>query len=273
MLEERKMAGGPPIKPTTHHQPTPHGVDAIPAIPMAPPPEAPPQGGLTGSFKQALDEHTTPTDILRTPSDFNGKRPDLSPSIQNLPELREVDADVLARAMAEVDTARGELDVFATWWTKHIFNTRVGRVLFDNPVVRWLFSGMFSDLHAVVATDAHVASVWNNAEVFDYKTERLYRYLQIFSAMAMSFAHGSNDVANAIGPFSAVYSTWQTSAVPGSKSNVAEWQLALGGAGIVFGLAILVRPCCFVFFSCCYYWHTHTQQTVFGTSTRHTSQP
>lgn len=44
--------------------------------------------------------------------------------------------------------------------------------------------------------------MWNNAEVFDYKTERLYRYLQVFSAMAMSFAHGSNDVANAIGPFS-----------------------------------------------------------------------
>ena len=41
----------------------------------------------------------------------------------------------------------------------------------------------------------------------------------------------------------AVYTTWQTSAVPGSKSNVAEWQLALGGAGIVCGLAILVRCC------------------------------
>jgi phosphate/sulfate permease len=45
--------------------------------------------------------------------------------------------------------------------------------------------------------------------------------MQIFSAMVMSFAHGSNDVANAMGPFSAVYYIWVNQAVP-TKSPVSR---------------------------------------------------
>ena len=52
---------------------------------------------------------------------------------------------------------------------------------------------------------------------------------QIFSAMVMSFAHGSNDVANAMGPFSAVYYIWENKSVP-TKSPVGppafvRWRL------------------------------------------------
>ncbi len=96
---------------------------------------------------------------------------------------------------------------------------------------------LFYDVHECVRNDVKVAQVWANAEVFDYKTERLYRYLQVFSAMSMSFAHGSNDVANAMGPLAAIYYTWENGAVPGSKSPVPSWILALGGAGICLGLA------------------------------------
>lgn len=59
---------------------------------------------------------------------------------------------------------------------------------------------------------------------------------QIFSAMVMSFAHGSNDVANAMGPFSAIHYVWKNGTVP-AKSPVPEWILILGGTGIVVGLA------------------------------------
>lgn len=45
--------------------------------------------------------------------------------------------------------------------------------------------------------------------------------VQIFSAMVMSFAHGSNDIANAMGPFSAVYYIWVNEAVP-TKSPVSH---------------------------------------------------
>jgi PiT family inorganic phosphate transporter len=56
----------------------------------------------------------------------------------------------------------------------------------------------------------------------------------------MAFAHGSNDVANAIGPLAAVISIAQ-SGVIGAKSNIPVWVLVLGGGGIVIGLATYGR--------------------------------
>ena len=51
--------------------------------------------------------------------------------------------------------------------------------------------------------------------------------VQVFTACVMSFAHGSNEIANAMGPFSAVYAIYQTGAVP-AKSPVPVWILAIG---------------------------------------------
>jgi len=59
-----------------------------------------------------------------------------------------------------------------------------------------------------------------------------------FTASAMAFAHGSNDVANAIGPVSAIISVASEGSI-GSKASVNSWVLLLGGIGIVFGLAML----------------------------------
>ena len=69
-----------------------------------------------------------------------------------------------------------------------------------------------------------------------HTVERVFGVLMIVTACAMAFAHGSNDVANAIGPLAAVISVAQTGIV-GAKSTVPIWVLALGGAGIVIGLA------------------------------------
>lgn len=66
--------------------------------------------------------------------------------------------------------------------------------------------------------------------------ERVFGVLMIFTACAMAFAHGSNDVANAVGPMAAVVSVIQSGAV-GAKAAVAPWILLLGGVGIVVGLA------------------------------------
>jgi phosphate/sulfate permease len=70
------------------------------------------------------------------------------------------------------------------------------------------------------------------------KVEKIFAYLQILSACLVAFAHGANDVANAIGPMSAVISV----AMAEGQSIAAEapvplWILALGGIGIVIGLA------------------------------------
>jgi PiT family inorganic phosphate transporter len=66
--------------------------------------------------------------------------------------------------------------------------------------------------------------------------ERVFAVLQVMTACAVAFAHGSNDVANAIGPLAAVVQVAEGAAVAG-KATVAPWMLGLGGIGIVLGLA------------------------------------
>ncbi|WP_444924014.1 inorganic phosphate transporter [Microbulbifer sp. DLAB2-AF] len=66
--------------------------------------------------------------------------------------------------------------------------------------------------------------------------ERVFAILMIFTACAMAFAHGSNDVANAVGPLAAVVNTIQMGAVT-AKATMPSWILLLGGLGIVVGLA------------------------------------
>ena len=68
------------------------------------------------------------------------------------------------------------------------------------------------------------------------RVEKIFVVLQILTACAIAFAHGSNDVANAIGPLAAV-SGAISGAELGGKASVSPWMLAIGGIGIIFGLA------------------------------------
>ncbi len=67
--------------------------------------------------------------------------------------------------------------------------------------------------------------------------ERVFAPMIIFTACAMAFAHGSNDVANGIGPLAAVYSLVQSGGELAQKSDMPLWILVIGGGGIVLGLA------------------------------------
>ena len=67
--------------------------------------------------------------------------------------------------------------------------------------------------------------------------EKVFGVLMVFTACSMAFAHGSNDVANAIGPLAAVVGVVETGGVFTQESSVPEWILLLGGVGIVIGLA------------------------------------
>ena len=73
-----------------------------------------------------------------------------------------------------------------------------------------------------------------------HTVERVFAVLMVVTACGMAFAHGSNDVANAIGPLAAVISVAQSGAI-GAKSATPIWVLILGGAGIVVGLATFGR--------------------------------
>jgi PiT family inorganic phosphate transporter len=68
-----------------------------------------------------------------------------------------------------------------------------------------------------------------------HTVERVFGILMVVTACGMAFAHGSNDVANAIGPLAAVISVAQ-SGVIAARSATPVWVLLLGGAGIVIGL-------------------------------------
>jgi len=68
------------------------------------------------------------------------------------------------------------------------------------------------------------------------KIEKIFAYFQIFSAAMIAFAHGSNDVANAIGPVAAVIQTIKSNMII-EFTTTPRWILALGGIGIVIGLA------------------------------------
>ncbi len=76
--------------------------------------------------------------------------------------------------------------------------------------------------------DFHFASV-----------EKVFVPMMLFTACAMAFAHGSNDVANGIGPMAAVVSIVQSGGEVAQKAALPIWILLLGGAGIVVGLATM----------------------------------
>ena len=62
--------------------------------------------------------------------------------------------------------------------------------------------------------------------------------LQVLSACGVAFAHGSNDVGNAIAPFAAILAVIKTGEIPSSSLPIPLWVLAIGGLGIVGGLAV-----------------------------------
>ena len=69
--------------------------------------------------------------------------------------------------------------------------------------------------------------------------EKIFVPMMVFTACAMAFAHGSNDVANGIGPLAAVVSLVGSGGEVAQKAALPIWILLLGGVGIVVGLATL----------------------------------
>ena len=68
--------------------------------------------------------------------------------------------------------------------------------------------------------------------------ERQLARFQLLSACCVAFAHGSNDVGNAIAPLATILYIQSTGTVPQSSLEIPLWVLVLGGVGIVTGLAI-----------------------------------
>ena len=83
-----------------------------------------------------------------------------------------------------------------------------------------------------------LAKMHQAAEMYDDDVEFMFSYLQILTAIVASFAHGSNDVSNAVGPLATIFDIWQHGTV-GGQSPVPVWVLVYGGIAIDVGLATM----------------------------------
>jgi sodium-dependent phosphate transporter len=85
-----------------------------------------------------------------------------------------------------------------------------------------------------------VKAIHDKSEKFDPRTEESFKFLQIFTAICDSFSHGANDVANAIGPFAAIYTIYRDKMISEDSDMGTDsyWILAIGGVGIMAGLAV-----------------------------------
>jgi sodium-dependent phosphate transporter len=115
-----------------------------------------------------------------------------------------------------------------------------GAETFMGKMKRLALSGVNQDIHDVIQTDDAVFALHEAVEQFDPKTEISFQYLQVFSAICVSFAHGANDVANAAGPLSAIFAVYEVSTTYRKKmvkeAEVPVWVLIIGAVGLVVGL-------------------------------------
>ncbi|KEF60309.1 PiT family inorganic phosphate transporter [Exophiala aquamarina CBS 119918] len=89
-----------------------------------------------------------------------------------------------------------------------------------------LLQGVTRD--CVTHSDEALHGVHSRAPKYDIRVEHLWTYCQVLSAMLMSIAHGSNDVANAVGPWVASYQTFRSGEV-NSKAPTPVWFLVIAG--------------------------------------------
>ncbi|KAG5953101.1 hypothetical protein E4U53_006892 [Claviceps sorghi] len=108
-------------------------------------------------------------------------------------------------------------------------------------VVVALLYGMNYDIHgAQVGIEGtpegrRMQRVYEVAEKYPNEVEYLYSFVQIITACTASFAHGANDVGNAVGVWAAMYSAWSTGKALTSTSPVELWQIAVMALTICIG--------------------------------------
>ncbi|XP_002160505.1 sodium-dependent phosphate transporter 2 [Hydra vulgaris] len=126
------------------------------------------------------------------------------------------------------------------------FTNTKEKVLFDNSGVELTFAGSKERSHSTRSVVSYVADIMvqpKETEQLNHDdpcSAQLFKYLQILTATFGSFAHGGNDVSNAIGPLISLWLIYETGKVSG-KAQTPIWILLFGGVGIVIGLCVWGR--------------------------------
>ncbi|MBE3049924.1 inorganic phosphate transporter [Candidatus Bathyarchaeota archaeon] len=101
--------------------------------------------------------------------------------------------------------------------------------------------GLHYDIHdaqrgiAGTPEGARMRRVYALAAKYPDEVEHTYSFVQVMTACTASFAHGANDVGNAVGPWAVIYSAWSSGDAAASKAPVPVWQLAVLAATISVG--------------------------------------
>lgn len=100
------------------------------------------------------------------------------------------------------------------------------------------FIGVDRDIADYKASEPTVMELHDAAKKYYGRTEQVFRFLQVLTSALASFSHGANDVALSAGPLSVLYYYWQNGGRGRvlTRSNVLDWQLAVGAMSMVAGL-------------------------------------
>ncbi|KAF1847694.1 phosphate-repressible phosphate permease-like protein [Cucurbitaria berberidis CBS 394.84] len=178
--------------------------------------------------KRANEAHVAPDDIEKGAAhsvkpEGDGADSDISPipSVRGAP-VTASGHQQLSKPKKQPPPGTWYTPAVAFYWIKYAIFHGVEQEVVDMQSHRDFLSG---DIEKVHATGEH----------YDNRAEYTYSFLQILTASTTSFAHGANDVSNAIGPYTTIYFIWSTGKIS-TKVPVPLWILAFGGAGIVIGL-------------------------------------
>jgi sodium-dependent phosphate transporter len=122
-----------------------------------------------------------------------------------------------------------------------LHNMKATLIRIPAQIVVGALYGMSYDIHrsqvGVLGTPEgrRMERVYSHAPKYPNEVEYLYSFVQIITACTASFAHGANDVGNAVGVWAAMYSAWSTGETVGSKAPVPLWQIAVIALTICFG--------------------------------------
>ena len=114
---------------------------------------------------------------------------------------------------------------------KHLYRVKLRATGTEREAIRKIIKEVEVQVK-VLSDQVSVQSKTSDYEI----VEKMFASLQILSAAYVAFAHGANDVANAIGPVAGAMQILKTGAI-NIQAHIPTWLLAMGGVGIVIGLA------------------------------------
>jgi PiT family inorganic phosphate transporter len=122
---------------------------------------------------------------------------------------------------------------------KHVIKDRNMEITFEQSLVYALVGGVLLGIAGMIGLRKIQDKPEDRGGMTFNGVERICGYLMIFTACSMAFAHGSNDVANAVGPMAAIIGVVKEGGSLVGKSVMPTWILLVGGIGIVLGLSTL----------------------------------